>query len=373
MAMIIETGCWGCDGPPTGIVRAWKAPDGQIRIERILGYEPNSPNVVDIDGNRLAAGAIRSISSTQDGSVMAVSICIQGTCALDGLDAFDPNSITAIFRSTDGGVTWQEVVRRGPVAGTAGVMTDGQLLVGNSLDAQGLSTEYSLFPGDTPITPPTGAVHPVVAGDAILWATADERLIRTDGSDFLQLPPDPNSQYPAAWVVGNIADPDKGSAIVHGYDSHSQQYLRKVDGHGATAQSFTIDGIAYVSTWFPKDSRVVLSITPQPGGGGPPVPAFLDVDTGVFNLIREPFQDRDSQTGTGRTIVHAVQIGPFARVTGTGSCLNIRTDPSVSAEVLTCMADGVLLRESSDVSAGWVSVMTPGGTQGWASAAFLER
>lgn len=91
-------------------------------------------------------------------------------------------------------------------------------------------------------------------------------------------------------------------------------------------------------------------------------------------MIPGPFKsDTPGYSSLGRTIVHAVQTGPFARVTGTGSCLNIRTDPSVSAEVLTSMADSVLLRETSDVSDGWVSVMTPGGTQGWASLSFLQR
>jgi hypothetical protein len=79
----------------------------------------------------------------------------------------------------------------------------------------------------------------------------------------------------------------------------------------------------------------------------------------------------------GRTAVHAVQTGPFARVTGTGSCLKVRAEPSLSGEVLTCAADGVLLRDTGDTrttdGAEWVSVMTPAGTPGWASAAFLQR
>lgn len=141
------------------------------------------------------------------------------------------------------------------------------------------------------------------------------------------------------------------------------------------SRQWEIEGYLWtIGSWSSKDDRAIISIQAPGSEYGTPLPAILDLDTGSYSLIPGPFKsDQPGWSSLGRTAVHAVQTGPFARVTGTGSCLNIRTDPSVSAEVLTCMADGVLLRETSDVSAGWMSVITPGGTQGWASLAFLER
>jgi hypothetical protein len=80
---------------------------------------------------------------------------------------------------------------------------------------------------------------------------------------------------------------------------------------------------------------------------------------------------------SGRNYVRAVLQGPFARVVDTGSCLNVRAEPGMTADVLACAADGVLLRdtgESREVDgATWRRVATPAGIEGWASEEFLER
>ena len=71
-----------------------------------------------------------------------------------------------------------------------------------------------------------------------------------------------------------------------------------------------------------------------------------------------------------------MQRGPLARVVNTGSCLNVREAPDVSAAVLTCAADGVLLHiESPEMPAPrWLEVTTPGGgVRGYASTAYLEH
>ena len=107
------------------------------------------------------------------------------------------------------------------------------------------------------------------------------------------------------------------------------------------------------------------------------VPAFLDLDSGRYRVVAEPFATADFQPVSGRHILHAVQIGPFARVVNTGSCLRVRAEPSLSSQTLDCLADGVLLQASGEArdadSITWLRVMTPGGVQGWASTVFLER
>lgn len=69
--------------------------------------------------------------------------------------------------------------------------------------------------------------------------------------------------------------------------------------------------------------------------------------------------------------------GPFARVAGAGDCLNVRAAPDQNADVLACMAGGVLLRDLGEMRAAgvatWTRVATPAGAEGWANAAYLEQ
>jgi hypothetical protein len=123
----------------------------------------------------------------------------------------------------------------------------------------------------------------------------------------------------------------------------------------------------------------VASVHVYVDGRMTPFPALVDFATGTFSLISDPFAsaERPEFSTLGRSTVHAVQIGPFARVTGTNSCLRVRAAPSLSGEVLACMADGVLLQDAEDTvdadGQTWARVMTLGGVQGWASAGYLER
>ncbi len=83
----------------------------------------------------------------------------------------------------------------------------------------------------------------------------------------------------------------------------------------------------------------------------------------MYDLLQTPLADGSEVTG-------------FLRVAGAETCLNVREQPSLSARVVTCLADDVLLAEmglrSSDGAIEWVQVRTPGQYLGWASAEFLR-
>lgn len=374
LMVLTVAGCYGCDGPPSGIFRAYSYRGGAM-YGWLLRTSPLGA-ITDINGHTLAIGVIRNIVSTQDSSVMAVSICIQGTCHPEGLDAFDPNSVTATFRSLDGGVTWQEIDRSGPIAGAVGAMRNGQVLIANAMDAAGASVAYVLQPGGATVTPPQDAVRAVVAEDAIAWLAAGGRIISADGGQVVKL--SGFTEREAVTLVGTISG-EKSSALVSWVvpsGAGIQQHVAVLE-NGTLVSPVLSDEPAYIGAWLPKFGRAL--ITPFATGSNHPLPAFLDVSSGEYRLIPNPFNGGPSvDADTGRDIALAVQSGPFALVKGTGSCLNIRAAPSLSAEVITCMADGVLLRDNGETHQGdggetWVSITTPGGTQGWASAAFLER
>lgn len=377
LAFLIESGCWGCDGPPSGLRRYWKDTAGTVRSDKLLSYEANSQTLVDINGNAVSTGRIQGLTATQDASVIAFGVCIQGSCGTGGLDSFEPNSLTEVFRSMDGGITWENLGQLGPAVYVMGATTDGRVFAWNVIEELG-EAQYLTMPSGTGVDPPTGGVRPVVANDDIVWATADGRLLRPDGSLFADLPfASENDPHGNPGARGTVVDQSKGSALIHWYGADmfsSRNYISPIEGTNVAQPILQVDDLLYLAAWLPKDQRAVLSIAI---GGGPPVPALLDVETGEYAIIPEPFQNPASLPETGRTIVTAVQLGPFARVANTGSCLNIRAGTSSTSESLYCAADGVLLRDNGETitvdGLDWLSVTTPAGIQGWASTEFLER
>lgn len=374
LSVLVKTGCWGCDVPDSGLFRAWGLGDSGAGYDWLLrgSYAPGSP-VTDWDGTTLANGMIRDIVATSDTSVIAVTICIQGICTADQLNGFDATSISVTFRSQDGGVTWQEIDRRGPAAVAVGVMQNGQVLIVNTLDESGANVEYVLMPSSERITPPEHVLRPLVASDAVVWVTPDKTLIRTDGSVVATLPLGPGDiSYPIS-IVGSVGD--KGSALVSWYEiDDTQQGFPHIASLDNLAGDYSTDRLVYLGGWIPKDLLAVISIE---AGLDHPYPALLDMATGQYNVITNPFQGGASvDADTGRTIVAGVRNGPFQLVKGTGSCLNIRAEPSLSGQVLTCAAEGVLLYDLGETATGdgigWARVMTPAGTQGWSSTTYLQ-
>jgi hypothetical protein len=127
--------------------------------------------------------------------------------------------------------------------------------------------------------------------------------------------------------------------------------------------------------------RIAGTMAVGPGQilGAPPnfiglLPALFDLDSGQYVKIKEPFLEADFEPE--RDILHAVQTGPFVRIDGTGSCLNLRASPGLDSDKVDCFADGVLLNHNRSVVTNqdieWLNVTAPDGTQGWASTEFLE-
>jgi hypothetical protein len=86
--------------------------------------------------------------------------------------------------------------------------------------------------------------------------------------------------------------------------------------------------------------------------------------------MREPYFN-------GRNLVEHAQRGPFVSIASdVGNCLNVRTAPSGDAESLGCFVAGVLLFDRGTSQPGgtqtWRNVLTPSGSEGWASEEFLD-
>ena len=384
MSLILETGCWQCGGPPTGLRRMYKDADGELRIEQLLSIEALeiAPRIAETpQGTRELPPFITGLAVAPDASEMLVSICVDGLC--EALPHAGPaEGRVAIFESADGGVTWHELGHDyAPTLSMQGYIAPSVALV-LQIDPDTLRRLYYRFPGFEPLEHQNGHI-PIgsVSGD-VIWATKSGPLTYGSGEPVLDLGPDmfagtrtvmysPYGLAPFTWFwdLPGFGEP-----------RHFLSLLNPVGGVMETYETSPVSNNMLTAIWLP-DGRVAgtMAVDREQILGAPSnyighLPALLGLDSHRYNLIGEPFLEDDFEPE--RDVVNAVQIGPFARVIDTGSCLNIRESPGLYSTVLTCAADDVLLRTNGPAYAGddnnWRFVTAPDGTSGWAATTFLE-
>ncbi len=393
----METGCWACSGPATSLVRVYLRPDGSIAQDILFAVEQlDLPN--DGDGQE---PHIQDFAVKSDASEMAVAVCVAKDCGW--YDPAEGGAVARLYRSTDGGITWAESGDWPLDHWIIGIASDG-VLAGHQTnipdkpdDPSGTwpppEFEFVVLPEGRQIEPPAAATPgewPVVTefGD-VWWDAGEGRFIDTHGQVVLTLPA-------GSRLMGVLGDPKSGFVVDWWSDvesPNSRRYLSLYEGGVplADAQPLTFDATpvqgggyywAKGRTLYGNVEAYLSGIPlPTPVSFGL-VPAIIDLNTHTAHPILSPFTDSAFVLPNPRNRIVAVQRGPFARVTGTGSCLNLRAEPSASAEVLTCLADGVLLLDVGPAShldleptpvPPWVEVLTPTGQHGFVSGDFLER
>ncbi len=366
VALIVETGCTECDGGTTGLIRVYRDASGDVRTDPLF----------DLDLLGLPPRNISGFGLNSDASDIVVGVCTQGYCG--PFNAITADAQTTLFRSLDGGVTWAEFAVLDGAYNVDAIAKDGVVLTGpydadpDTFDHPG----YRLFPGGEPLQPPPAASRqPLLLPDGeLLWPTEDGRLLRSDGSEFLDL----GAGLRLAGVPSGLLHPDRFGGqlpLVLRREATSDFYLVVVDREGRPTEVFSLDGFAGVGGRLNGvivgnavvPAKRLTAVPPELSAEYLTLPALIDLGAGRVQPISDPFLDR-----YGRNNVLAVVEGPFARVVDTGSCLNIR---AADGQVLDCAADGVLLRDKGetgeirDVTSR--HVVTPGGIEGWASTANL--
>jgi hypothetical protein len=345
VALIVEQGCVQCDVPPRGYVRMYRGQNGQVRTD---------PLPKEWRGH-----AITRYITGRDGGLMASSVCTRGDCG--GLSAASPDARSTIIWSRDAGVTWQQV---GEFDGTyiALAVTAEGVVVGRL--AQGTVEELWVLPSGRTLQRPPGAggswpyILALRSGE-LVWRSADGRsLLRSNGDRLADL-----GRSGDVRPDGLIEERSGGRFAVE-WSEYPYVYLGIWSQPGMPERVFSqrFWGVAQLSGWLTPTTLI-----------GTPHSDLIQTAAAIYDIergIASPLQ-------IGGSRVLAVMPGPFARVMGTGSCLNVRAEPAADARVLDCAADTVLLRdlgtvhETGDVT--WLRVATPAGVEGWVSSHFVER
>jgi hypothetical protein len=388
VALVISTGCWQCDGPTTGLERVYRDPSGEIIIETLFTPKEMGlpPRVIQTDkGPQEDDPTINGFALTPDGRRIVVSVCTRGTCLEMG-GASGPDAETTLFESLDGGVTWKRIGVLEGGFGVRAIAAEGILVWDFSTSAEeGERFVYQLYPSGEVVEAPAGSVGwrlLTTPEDEPVWPSGDGRLLRSDGSVYLDLALPGGGE-----IVAFLQAPgeDALSAVVWFEEGEGAEpgvyYLAAVEPDGRFRKVYRTGDLALPGGWLGPLLYGNASVAPERLPVPPPdlylgwLPAAFDIEAGEAYPILDPFLDRPS-----RNIVQAVVEGPFARVDGTGDCLNVRAVPAATARSLECVADGVLLLldrglEDTRTEGGvtWVHVVTPAGADGWASAQFLLR
>ena len=194
VALIIEVGCMECHCPcVNGLVRVYRDASGELRTEDLFTpfMAGLAPRLVE---DRKAPEGTREedlyitdrFVLDDDTSEIVVGLCSRGYCG--PVDEVSSDAQTTLYRSVDGGVTWEEVdVLEGAYAVVA-TTKEGILLNGPHDPEQEATSAYWLFPSGDSIQPPVEAdVWRLISlpdGDRA-WLTTTGDFVRNDGSDFL--------------------------------------------------------------------------------------------------------------------------------------------------------------------------------------------
>lgn len=366
LSVIVEKGCYQCDGPTSGFERVTLDANGQLKVEKL-----NTP----------IPGYIFSQYWDPAGREHYLSVCSRGYCG--GVGQVSSDAQTTVYQSKDGGVTWKSLATfDGPVS-IATFTPAGPVLNRSVYSSGSAQYRFELLGTNQDLPMPAGATPEFVDARLIGWRLADGKTVQAlDGTTLVVLPDVPMDQnsFRGIGIEGVLANGDILISWLNRSATNSLQTYIGVVRNGQLAEVFKGTGTLSVGNWLNQGVAFGNVTLPRADGSptdAPIYPAMIDLSTGTVNVL-ELFGKLGSSAYDGqRNRIQLVEPGPFLRVTGAGDCLNVRENPSTSAKVIGCFADTVLLRDlAQEQSAGgvtWKKVQTPDGTPGWASAEFLAR
>lgn len=368
LALYLETGCFGCEGAAGSIqriVQMGSGDDAHLETETLFRAPGDE------------SASIISLEPMPGGGTIFATACIQGQCGPLGEPSTDARS--ALYRSSNGGVTWLELESYDGIVAIAGVTSDGVVLVAGR---SGTQSHYFVYE--------TGQALPALAGSAVEPHTiGGELTLRSQDGQLVssreQVLFDPPGSW-EAWLAGR-SDP-AGARFVTSLSLPAAEHATTISGFvrdGQLAEVFTGPQVQ-VGDWL-DDGRAVGNVVIQrhavPAVGPATdeqwysIPALIDFGAGTITPLEIDGLLFESETYRGRNTVIAAAEGRWVEVAGGDECVRLRARPALDGEVIGCYADGVLFDGGEETTEAdgvtWAYYRAPDGLEGWASTEFLNR
>jgi hypothetical protein len=368
--------CYACGPEGTNLFRAYRDPvTRELRIDDLLSM-----------GGRYAGKVRYAFAADFPRGEMTVAICLRGYCGGEFEASEDAENV--VFRSTDGGITWDESGKLPPNTFFVSVSTAGAI----AMTFTGTATRDGLFsqwrtwryPSGEEVTPPAEAMRLValnVPGIGLAWYHGESGKTYLPDGTLVSGPVAGNR----SWLVGRTAMGSQFQAWEAQEAGRSTFYLGVFDAAGRLPRAWTWPLGFRVKQVGDAGIAFGNALLPEPWCGRAPgcegqtfarmfpfEAVIIDLNQGTVHPMLELSR---GLTGNSNPFLGAVVLGRFARVKGTGDCLNVREPPLASGRIVGCYADGVLLSTDGALTNGpgrlYLHVKTPDGREGWAAEEYL--
>jgi DNA-binding CsgD family transcriptional regulator len=315
LALLLETGCFQCDGPTTGLIRVSRDAEGKMHREVLVSVGAHLFVASDVRESAYTVGditlplqtidrgkgpeqvepSIAGIAVSPDAQEIVVGICWE--CAALGAVGLAPDSGTILYRSTDGGDTWSEFARpgRGNVLGLAG---SGRVLMVVHPPEGGF--EVFVYPDATTVQRPEMASGvfsaPFAHADGTVgWQDRTGTLQRPDGTVILQVPEDPcpcgirtltqqgfgNRLIAVAWAA-TTPTPAVRLSVFSSDGTHIKTFVVSDQIHDL---AWVSESVLAANLAIPAD-QLSAEVAPLYLGS---LPALIDLDSHGIHPIVDPF------------------------------------------------------------------------------------
>ncbi len=351
---------------------------GFFRLRKVWQFGSAAPTgsaeVIPWNGSPDPNSSILGVAHNEHGTVLWMSRCEGLACYYEGEM---PGVMTTFLLSRDGGVSWQEVLRR---KGAWWLRTAiGE--TGYAVNFAGTGALLAVPSGDS-VPVPAGAARtePLPYQGRLAWVSRDGRsLLDATGTAVA-----PFAIPQGLVLTGDTATwttPAESLTAWGLFGSDSQTRYIAIVRAGSGTPPVAILRVplpdARLARWLDEDTLVLTADYPGScsggaGGVGGSLPVLLSTSVAAARFVTGPLANCDS---AGGQVVLAAWSGLSGQVHTPGDCLNLRQRPEPTAPVIECLADGVLLAVvgKDGVPAGWLPVTAPSGKFGWVSAEFVAR
>jgi hypothetical protein len=342
IAVYYQHAGYATEGGPGASHRALGLADGGVDIVQLRPALPATGQSLDYFEFSMAAD--------EDFRTVFVGVCIQSSCGY--IDTASPDSEAVLYRSSDGGITWEEYGDLARDWRVSGVLDEDTAIL-RYHGPGSLNGAYRLHPAASAYEPPadeSGYPREIPGwGTAYLVGTDD------DGHSYVEYHlSDANNRW------HYIARMDPQGTVVRAWLWDVTEFARPV---AVVAPGLLIGSVLVDERADGEDGRFYHVEV-----------ALLDMETGVASPI--PALSA-GLTGNSHPWVTQIVVDDLLAVDAPGGCLNVRDAPTITGLIVHCYPDGVLLREHgapvTAESSEWLRVEGPDGRDGWAVGRFLLR